>query len=127
MVVVGAWERLSRASEGTGRPWRVDCPGIGSTGGSSEPPFRSEVGMVEDDWTASLLERLEDDDVVPMVLDVLRFNPKEVAIALRDDVTEADRIDEKRLSKIAVVRKTDLWMYSYQTRSPDGRRHLGYS
>lgn len=95
MVVVGAWERLSRAAEGAGRPWRVDCPGIGSTGDSSEPPFGSEVGRVEADWATSLLERLEDEDVVPMILDVLRFSPKEVAIALRDDVTEADRIDEK--------------------------------
>lgn len=100
VVVAGAWERLSRAAEGAGRPWRFDCPGIGSTGGSSAPPFRSEVGRVEDDWTASLLERLEDEDVVPLVLDVLRLSPKEVAIALRDDVTEADDTDEKGVSSL---------------------------
>ena len=62
VVVAGAWERLSRAAEGAGRPWRFDCPGIGSAGGSSEPPFRSDVGRVEDDWTTSLLERLDDED-----------------------------------------------------------------
>jgi hypothetical protein len=100
VVVAGAWERLSRAAEGAGRPWRFDCPGIGSAGGSEEPPFRSEVGRVEDDWTTSLLERLEDEDedVVSLVLDVLRLSPKEVAIALRDDVTEADSIGENGLS-----------------------------
>lgn len=44
-----------------------------------------------------MLERLEEEDVVPLALDVLRLSPKEVAIALRDDVTEADRVDEKGL------------------------------
>lgn len=98
VVVVGSWERLSRAPEGAGKPWRFDCPGTGSTGGSSEPPFGSEVRRVEDDGTTSLLERLEDDDVASLDLDVLRLSPKEVAIALRDDVTEANRTDEKGLS-----------------------------
>ena len=95
VVVAGAWERLSRAAEGAGRHWRFDCPGIGSAGGSSGPPFGSEVGRVEVDWATSVLERLDDEDVVSLVLDVLRLSPKEVAIALRDDVTEADGNDEK--------------------------------
>lgn len=38
-----------------------------------------------------MLEILEDEDVVPMVLEVLRLSPREVAMVLRDDVTEAGR------------------------------------
>lgn len=103
VVVAGAWERLSRASEGAGRPSRLDCPGIGSSGGSGGLPFGSEVGRVEDDWAASLPERLEDEDEVPPDLDELCFSPKEVAIALRDDVTVAsNRTDEMGHSPVRV-------------------------
>lgn len=87
VVVVGACERLSRAFEGAGIPWRLDCPGIGSAG-SSNATLGSDVGSVDDDSAAPLLERLEEDeDIVASVLDALRLRPKEVAMALREDPT----------------------------------------
>ena len=55
----------------------------------------------------SLLERLDDDEVVLSDLDALRLSPKELAIALRDDVTEADGTDER--IKASAGHRTDLW------------------
>jgi len=89
VVVVGACVMLSLAFAGAGMPRRFNCPGMGSIGGRScAAGLGSEVGSVDDEWFVSLLDKEEEEDVAgTSSVGVLRFRPRDVAMALSDEVT----------------------------------------